>query len=158
MRRAGSLWLMGSLITALAVLPAAAGPKGPGEAKGPKVVDQPAGQVFCPRATLIAGNVIIPGGQCFVLSVLRNPSGTFLAFVPPSAHIPRGQLVRLNTPAGAKRMGRMFLVPISPAAHLVPVNTMTLVTTRIEDFGPRIGINLVGMPGFTPPVIFTVRP
>jgi hypothetical protein len=80
-----------------------------------------------------------------------------LAFVPPDAHIPPGQLVRLNTPAGPKLKGRMFLVPIQTAVVLVPVNTVTLVATRIEDTGPRLAITLVGVPAPNVTVIFSAH-
>jgi len=91
-----------------------------------------------------------------VLSVLRNGGGTFLAFVPPDTKIPPGQLVRLNTPAGAKLKGRLFLVPIRPTVALVPLDTVTLVATRIEDFGPRLAITLVGTPAPHLTVVFDV--
>ena len=89
------------------------------------------------------------GQSCILLAEdislkLRDDRRTFLAFVPPDAHIPPGQLVRLNTPAGPKPKGRMFLVPIQTAVVLVPVNTVTLVATRIEDIGARLAITLVG--------------
>jgi hypothetical protein len=104
----------------------------------------------------VYGNIIIPARRCYVISVLRDDRRTFLAFVPPDAHIPPGQLVRLNTPAGPKLKGRMFLVPIQPAVVLVPVNTVTLVATRIEDTGPRLAITLVGVPAPNLTVIFSV--
>lgn len=115
------------------------------------------GELFCPTAPLVYGNIIIPTRQCYVLSVLRDGRGTFLAFVPPDAHIPPGQLVRLNTPAGPKLKGRMFLIPIQTAVALVPVNTFTLVATRIEDIGERLAITLVGVPVPNLTVIFSVR-
>ena len=77
------------------------------------------GELFCPAAALVYGNIIIPARQCYVLSVLRDDRRTFLAFVPPDAHIPPGQLVRLNTPAGPKLKGRMFLVPIQTAVGAI---------------------------------------
>ena len=115
------------------------------------------GVLFCPAAPLVYGNIIIPARQCYVLSVLRDDRRTFLAFVPPDAHIPPGQLVRLNTPAGPKLKGRMFLVPIETAVVLVPVNTVTLVATRIEDTGPRLAITLLGVPVPNLTVIFGVQ-
>ncbi len=115
------------------------------------------GELFCPAAPLLYGNIIIPARQCYVLSILRDGRGTFLAFVPPDAHIPPGQLVRLNTPAGPKLKGRMFLVPIQTAVALVPVNTVSLVATRIEDTGPRLAVTLLGVPIPNLTVIFSVR-
>jgi hypothetical protein len=104
-----------------------------------------AGDPFCPARTLVAGNVIIPAGQCFMLSVLRDRTGTFLAFVPQGEKIPPGQLVRLNTPAGPKLKGRLFLIPLSTTAALVPLNTLTLVAAQILDLGTLIRIVLTGM-------------
>jgi hypothetical protein len=159
------VWITGVMALSLIALPTSAGPKWgpggpPGSPEGPpgKAVTRDRGQVFCPSAALVYENILIPGGRCYVLSVLRNGGGTFLAFVPPDTKIPPGQLVRLNTPAGAKLKGRIFLVPIRPTVVLVPLDTMTLVATRIEDFGPRLAIMLVGtaFPHLT--VVFDVRP
>jgi len=156
--KAGSLLLTGLLIAVLAVLPAGAGPGPKGDdSHGPKGVVHPAGQVYCTSTPLISGGVLLPGG-CYMLSVMRSPRGTFLAFVPPSVHVPPGQLVRLDTPAGPKRMGRLFLVPISTTAALVPMNTMTLVTTQIVPIGPQININLMGLPVTVPAVVFMPHP
>ena len=155
-----SLWLAGFINVVLAVSPAVAGPKWQsGGPEGPpsKVLARNAGQLFCPSATLVYGTIVIPTGRCYMLSVLRNSGGTFLAFVPPDTKIPPGQLVRLNTPAGPKLNGRMFLVPIQTNVVLVPLNTVTLVATRIEDFGPRLAIVLVGTPAPNLTVIFSVH-
>lgn len=155
-----SPWLTAFIILSLAVSVAVAGPKGQsGGPQGPpsKVLTRNPGQLFCPSAALVYGSIFIPTGRCYVLSVLRNGGGTFLAFVPPDTKIPPGQLVRLNTPAGSKLNGRMFLVPIQTNVVLVPVNTVTLVATRIEDFGPRLSIVLVGTPAPNLTVVFDVR-
>ena len=140
---------------------AAPGPKGNDYRKGPK--SKPAkvkhlnrGDSYCPSAALVVGNVIVQGGRCYTLFVLRDFRGTFLAFGQPG--IPPGQLVRLNTPAGAKMRGRLFyLVPIYTTAVLVPVNTMTLVAVRAEDYGPRVSVVLVGVPVPNVTVVFDVR-
>ena len=148
MTRAGSLLLTVCVITALAALPSAAGPgpkAGPGGPPGQQPMVRHAGESFCPVRTLVAGNVIIPSGQCFMLSVLRDRTGTFLAFVPQGEKIPPGQLVRLNTPAGPKLKGRLFLIPLSTTAALVPLNTLTLVAAQILDLGALIRIVLTGM-------------
>jgi hypothetical protein len=154
------LWLVGFITLILAVSSAVAAPKWQsGQLKGPpsKVLTRNPGQLFCPSATLVYGTIIIPTGRCYTLSVLRNGGGTFLAFVPPDTKIPPGQLVRLNTPAGPKLNGRMFLVPIQTNVVLVPVNTVTLVATRIEDFGPRLAIVFVGTPAPNLTIVFSVQ-
>ncbi len=142
------------MLAAVMVSTAEAGPKG-GQGKV-AVVEQ--GRVFCPSATLVFRNLIIPRGQCSVLSVLRNTQGTFLAFIDPRAEIPRGQLVRLTTPAGVKLKGRIFfLVPIQTTVALVPVNTIALVPVRIEDFGPRLSITVISQPSPNVTIIFNVQ-
>ena len=160
MPRSRDLWLVGLIALILVVPSATAGPKW--ESGGPnghpaKILTRDPGQVFCPSAALLYGSVLIPAGRCYVLSVLRNGGGTFLAFVPPDAKIPPGQLVRLNTPAGAKLHGRLFLVPIQTNVVLVPANTVTLVATRIEDYGPRLAIVLVGTPSPNLTVVLSVQ-
>jgi len=117
------------------------------------------GEEFCPSAALVYGGVIIQGGRCYTLFVLREASGTFLAFGPPGPPmVPPGQIVRLSTPAGAKWRSRVYyLVPIQTNVVLVPVNTVTLVSVRAEDFGPRFQVTLVGVPSPNVVVIFNVR-
>ncbi len=124
-----------------------------------KVTRYDQGEVFCPSGILVYGSVVIESGRCYSLFLLHESTGTFLAFGPPGPPmIPPGQLVRLSTPAGAKVKGRIFyLVPIQTTAVLVPVNTMTLVAVRVEDFGPRVNVVLVGVPAPNVVVIFNVR-
>jgi len=134
-----------------------AGPWGsPG--KPPKVRGYGAGEVFCPAHVLVASNVVIQSGRCYVLFVLRDTGGTFLAFAAPGAKIPPGQLVRLNTPAGAKLRGRIFyLVPIVTTVAIVPLNTVTLIAIREEDLGPHLSLTIIGTPNPNLTVIFNVR-
>jgi hypothetical protein len=106
-----------------------------------------AGETFCPTKALVSGNVVIPAGGCFMLSVLRDRSGTFLAFVPQGERIPPGQLVRLDTPAGPKLKGRLFLIPLSTGVHLVPINTLQLVAAQIVNIGTIVRFVLTGLPG-----------
>ncbi|HEV2284367.1 MAG TPA: hypothetical protein VGX75_18440 [bacterium] len=155
MTRAGSLLLSMCVIAALAVLPAAAGPGpkgGPGGPPGQHPMVRHAGDPFCPARTLVAGNVVIPAGQCFMLSVLRDRTGTFLAFVPQGERIPPGQLVRLNTPAGPKLKGRLFLIPLSTTGILVPLDTMTLVAVQIVQLAAAVRFILTGLPAPVQPV------
>jgi hypothetical protein len=153
--------MLAALLATSAV--AAPGPKNRGNHPGGGPKYKPAkikhlrqGEGYCPGATLVIGNVIVQGGRCYTLFVMRDSFGTFLAFGQPG--IPPGQLVRLNTPAGAKVRGRLFyLVPIHTTAVLVPVNTISLVAVRAEDYGPRVSVVLVGVPAPNVTVVFDVR-
>ena len=140
-------------LTTVAV--AAPAPKGP---KPLKVKVHTAGELFCPSAVLVFGNIVIQSGRCYVLIVLRDSRGTFLGFAAPEAKIPPGQIVRLSTPAGAKVKGRIFyLVPIQTTAVIVPMNSVTLVAVRADDFGPKLSITLIGTPVPNLTVVFNVR-
>lgn len=134
---------------------AAPGPKGP---KPLKVKVHAAGELFCPSSVLVFGNIVIATGRCYLVYVLRDSRGTFLAFVAPNAKIPPGQIVRLSTPAGAKVKGRIFyLVPIQTTAVIVPMSSVMLVAVRAEDFGPRFSLTIVGTPTPNLTVVFNVR-
>jgi hypothetical protein len=131
-------------------------PKG-GPPRPVKVKAYKPGELFCPAAVLVVGGVVIQAGRCYVLLVLRDSRGTFLAFAAPDVRIPPGQLVRLNTPAGAKLRGRIFyLVPLRTTAEIVPVNSVTVIAVREEDFGPQLSLTLVGTSA-TLTVVFSVR-
>lgn len=164
MRHSVRLWAwLGATVVSLAVSSTptgAAGPHGPrGEGPPARVLVREAGQPFCPRAALVYGAVVIPGGRCYALALLRDTRGTFLVFMEPGTKIPPGQLVRLSTPAGPKLRGRIFFaVPLQTPVVLIPLNTITLVATRIEDFGTRLAIVLVGTPSPSLTVIFSVHP
>lgn len=137
---------------------AIAAPAKPRPAKPPKIRVHVQGDVFCPAAALVFGNVVISASRCYVVYVLRDTRGTFLAFAAHDARIPPGQLVRLNTPAGAKLRGRIFyLVPLRTAVAVIPVNTMTLVAFRIEDFGPSLTLILTSAPTPNLSITFAVR-
>ena len=159
MSRVVSLLCAAVLILTVGSVPTLAGP-GPkvgGPGGPPGKMAREAGEAFCPSAALIYGSVTIPGGRCYFISVLHDTRGTFLAFAPEDAHLPPGQLVRLNTPAGPKLKGRLFLVPIYPSATITPVNTVTLVATQIQDSGPRLSITVVGTPVPNLVVVFNVQ-
>src|SRR3990170_2442938 len=116
-----------------------AGPNKVKPMKPGKVKIHTQGQAFCPTSALGVGSVVIRSGRCYVVYALRDSRGTFLAFADPALRIPPGQIVRLSTPAGAKVKGRIFyLVPLRPSVAIVPMNSITLVGFRIEDFGPRL--------------------
>lgn len=108
-----------------------------GDSKHVKVKVYGEGNAFCPRQVLALGRVAIQTGRCYLLAVLRDNRGAFLAFVDPAVRIPQGQLVRLDTPAGRKLRGRIFyLVPLQMTGQIIvaiPVNTVQLVQLREED-------------------------
>jgi len=135
-----------------------AGPSNKGKAKPIKVRSYKAGDLFCPTGVLVLGNLVVQKGRCYVLFVLRDSRGTFLAFAARDAKIPPGQIVRLSTPAGAKLKGRIFyLVPIRTTAAIVPLNSVTMIAIREEDFGPQLSLTIVGTPSPNLTVIFNVR-
>ena len=154
MRRHAVLALV--FMLALALPPAAAAPPKNKPAKPLKVKVYTRGEAFCPSAVLVFGGVVIASGRCYTLFIMRSDRGSFLTFAAPQTRIPPGQLVRLTTPAGAKLKGRIFyLVPIRTTAVWIPVNTITLVAVRVEDFGPRLVIIMADRPTIS--VTFTVR-
>ena len=128
------------MITALAIPPATAAADPPGST----VVVRREGDPFCPTRTLMSGNVVIPVG-CYVLSVLRDARGTFLAFAPPDAGVSPGQRVRLDTPAGPGLKARLLLMPLSTTAELVPLDTITLVTAQVQYLRMQVAIVLTGL-------------
>src|SRR5688572_2858046 len=130
------------LVLALAAT-VSAGPKSKG-VKPPKVKVHSAGELFCPTNALVYRGVIISSGRCYLVYALRDNRGTFLAFADPNTKIPRGQIVRLNTPAGAKVKGRIFyLVPVQTTAVVMPANSIMLVGIRAEDLGSRYSVTMV---------------
>jgi len=158
MRITRAITLVLVLVLALTTLAAAAPANKGNPAKPIKVKNYKAGEPFCPRAVLVVGNVVIQSGRCYLVFVLRDARGTFLAFAAPDAKIPPGQLVRLNTPAGAKLRGRIFyLVPIRTTAAIVPMNSVTLIAVREDDFGPQLSLTIIGTPTPNLAVIFNVR-
>ncbi len=154
MKRVAILALVAALLLAMVPSTLAAPPEE--KPKPLRVKAVAPGGVFCPAAALVFGRIIITSGRCYTIFLLRETRGSFLVFTAPGAKIPPGQLVRLNTPAGAKLRGRIFyFVPLATAAVWMPMNTMTLVAVRVEDFGPRLALVLADRPGVS--IIFTVR-
>lgn len=159
MRRLRVLWLAGVMMLTVAALPAAAGPASrPGGLPRPmEITSRKAGEVFCPTVGLVYRGVVVPAGRCYLIAVLRDTTKMFLAFAPEDSHLPPGQLVRLDTPAGPKLRGRMFLAPIPTYSFLAPENTVRLVDTQIEDTGTHLSITVVGTPIPNLVVIFDLQ-
>jgi hypothetical protein len=157
MKKAVRLLVIAGLLVLTLTLGATAGP-GPKVAPPGQIKMHEPGELFCPRAALVFGTIVIQPGRCYVLLILHDARGTFLAFTSPEAKIPPGQLVRLSTPAGAKVRGRIFfLVPIRTTAVLVPADTLSLVAVRVEDSGPKLSIILIGTPSPNVTIVFNVR-
>lgn len=88
------------------------------------------GQIYCPSQVLVVGNVVVQSGRCYVLAVVRDGRGTFLAFVNPKVKL-HARRVRLESDEGRKiRAQIIYLVPIQAtgfAAVSIPLNTIQLV-------------------------------
>lgn len=141
------------LIACLLAAPLAAAPAKPygkpekPDAKVVKVKRQ--GEAYCFERAIALGNVVIAGGRCYTFYVMSTGKGTFLAFGPPGPPmIPPGQLVRLQTPAGAKLKGRVFYtVPLSVTATLISVETIKFVSVRVIPEPGRVVIRVPGVTG-----------
>lgn len=143
---------MALLAVAVAVPAVWAGPK------FRRVKHYRAGEVFCASHALVAiDSGVLIRERCYVVGIVRNSRGTFLAFLDPGVWIPPGQVVRLSTPAGAKLRGRIFyLVPVQ-AVVAVPMDTLVVVPMRVEDEGSRLTVILSGPSQLTLTVVFSVR-
>jgi hypothetical protein len=91
------------------------------------------GNAYCFDRPIAYGDVVIAGGRCYTFYVLRTATGAFLGFGPSGPPmVPPGQLVRLDTPAGAKARGRLFyLVPIPLRTITLPIDVIRLVTVQV---------------------------
>ncbi len=121
---------------ALTAAPAQAG-------KGSKDFEK--GEAFCPTHVLMVGTIIVQPGRCYVLAVLRNGRGTFLAFLNPSVRLSNRQGTNLDSDDGRKIAARViYLVPIGAAgmsAGAIPMNTVQLVGIHEEDRHEEEGEN-----------------
>jgi hypothetical protein len=149
-----------ALVLALVLTSGAfAGPGGKDKKGGRpvKVKIHKKGEVFCPAAAMVVGAVIVRPGRCYVVAIVRDRRGSFLAFLPRDAKIPPGQLVRLNTRAGAKIKAKIvYLVPVHTVAA-VPVDGLSLVGLRVEDTGPKMSLTILGLPSAGVTVVFNIR-
>lgn len=124
-------WLIAALT---GVLVLTAGPSWAGE-KRSKEFEK--GEAFCPAHVLVVGNVIVQPGRCYLLAVLRDRRGTFLALLQPSAKIHGNDRIRLGGDDGERiRSKIVYLVPIQAtgfAGVVIPINTLQLVRIHEED-------------------------
>jgi hypothetical protein len=145
MYRFRGLWLGAALMLTVSAVPVIiTGPSRSGVVRLPgAILSRKAGQAFCPAVPLAYRSVVIPSGRCYLMAVMRDPRGMFLAFAPDDSPITPGRFVRLDTPAGPKLMARLLLVPIPTYSFLAPMNTILLVSTQIEDAGMHFSIQVV---------------
>jgi hypothetical protein len=126
----------GAMIGLLVLVPVAAGwAEGPGaETHNPAAEYAPVGNGYCFANTLVVAGITIGGNRCYNFYLLRTTVGNFLGFGPPGPPIVApGQILRLNTPAGAQIRSRMlYMVPLpASATTTLPVNAAQFVTLRI---------------------------
>ena len=95
------------------------------------------GEAFCPTHVLVVGTVIVQPGRCYVLAVLRNGRGTFLAFLNPSVRLSKQHGTNLDSDDGRQISARViYLVPIGAAgisAGAISLNTVQLVRIHEVD-------------------------
>jgi hypothetical protein len=103
-----------------------------------------AGEAFCPAKQLLHGATVIPSARCYLMAILRDRRGTYLAFAPADTHLTPARPVRLDTPAAPTLRDRLLLVPLATEVPLVPVNSLMLVPTRIDDSGARLRFVVLG--------------
>lgn len=128
------------------------------------------GQAFCPTQLLAVGSVLVQPGRCYILAVLRDGRGTFLAFVHPSAKISGNKTIKLSGDEGRKIKAKViYLIPIQAtglSAVVVPVNTIQLVQIREEhhdneddedDDDDRVVLVITGMAATNVSVTLVVR-
>jgi hypothetical protein len=132
----GRLLLMFPIVLALS--PFSPMQAGANQRHGVKVTEYNEGHPLCPVRRIIIGNVVVRGGHCYVAVVVRDSEGIFLAFADPPVRIPRGHLVRLDTPEGMSLKPRiLYRVPMPVQASgetlPIPMNTLQLVRLRQVD-------------------------
>lgn len=101
----------------------------------------------CFSRSLVFGNIVIPGQRCYSFYVFRDNRGHFLGFGPQGPRmIPPGQLVRMNTPAGAKVKGRLFyLVPLPVRSSTsMALDSIQSVRVRVSETPGGLIITLPG--------------
>lgn len=100
----------------------------------------PIGNGYCFANTLVVAGITIGGNRCYNFYLLRTTVGSFLGFGPPGTPIVTpGQMLRLNSPAGAQIRSRMlYMVPLpASAASNLPVNAAQFVALRIAGGAAR---------------------
>lgn len=91
------------------------------------------GQIYCPSQALVVRNIVVQSGHCYVLAVVRDGRGTFLAFVNPKVKV-SARRVHQDSKDGRKIKAHIIhLVPIEStgfASVSIPLNTIQLVQVQ----------------------------
>ena len=111
-------------------------------AQPPKVKTVGQGQTYCPSRTIVNNKIAVKHGACYTLFVMRDAKKTYLAFGPKDAKL-------------GKRM--LYRIPIKAGADIVPVNSVRIVGAKVEDFGTRVSLTILGTPSENLLVMFSVR-
>jgi hypothetical protein len=110
------------------------------------------GDGLCFGAALTFGRIVIAGG-CYTFYVVHGMDGTFLGFGPPGPPlIPPGQLVRLNTPAGAKHKGRLlYNLPVPAEYVALPLGSIQHVgvSFTVQTATSTVIVSVPRTPGVT---------
>ena len=147
-------WLSVGLIAALLLVPLAVS----WGAQPPKVKTVGAGQTYCPSRTIVNNKIAIKRGACYTLFVLRDAKRTYLVFAAKDAKLAAGQVVRVSTPAGAAVVKKAkYRIPIKAGAEVVPVGSIRMVGAKVEDFGTRVSLTILGTPVDNLLVMFSVQ-
>lgn len=127
-------------------------------AQPPKVKTVSAGQTYCPSRTIVNNKIAIRHGACYTLFVMRDAKRTYLVFAAKDAKLAPGQVVRVSTPAGAAVVKKAkYKIPIKASGEVVPAGSIRVVGARVEDFGTRVAIMVLGTPVSSLQVMFSVR-
>lgn len=124
------------LLLVLLALPAMSPVRASAKNRHVKVTEYAEGHAYCPNRALVIGNMIVPGGRCYRLAVLRDNRGAFLAFLDPAVRLHSGEIERLDSSDGRTVWGHIvLLVPMQSTSQiaLIPVNTIQLIRLREED-------------------------
>lgn len=142
------------LIAALLLVPLAVASAG----QAPKVKTVGAGQTYCPARTIVNNKIAVSHTTCYTLFVMRDARRTYLAFAARDAKLGVGQTLRMDSTAGAALVKKVrYRIAIKPSGELVPVGSIRVVGARVEDYGTRVVVTLLGTPVENVSVMFSVR-
>lgn len=125
----------------------------------PKVKTVAPGQTYCPARTIVNNKVAVKAqGACYTLFIMRDAKRAYLLFGPKDARLAPGQVVRLSTPAGANLVKRMkYRIAIRAPEDVVPAGSIRMVGAKVEDYGTRVVLTILGTPSQNLMVMFSVQ-